>query len=61
MSARSPRPSNPANVVADIGAGAGVMALLACRVAAARVYAIEGGGMTGMVRRIAFPWPDRRE
>jgi hypothetical protein len=42
----------PGDVVVDLGAGTGVMALLACRAGAARVYAIEGGGMVEIVRRI---------
>ncbi len=43
----------PGDVVVDLGAGTGVMSLLACRAGASRVYAIEGGGMVEMVRRIA--------
>jgi protein arginine N-methyltransferase 1 len=43
----------PGDVVLDLGAGTGVMGLLACRAGAARVYAIEGGGMVEIVRRIA--------
>jgi len=43
----------PGDVVLDLGAGTGVMGLLACRAGASRVYAIEGGGMAEIVRRIA--------
>jgi hypothetical protein len=43
----------PGDVVLDLGAGTGVMGLLACRAGASRVYAIEGGGMVEIVRRIA--------
>jgi len=43
----------PGDVVVDLGAGTGVMGLLACRAGASRVYAIEGDGMIEMVRRIA--------
>ncbi|MGZ6211260.1 MAG: 50S ribosomal protein L11 methyltransferase, partial [Candidatus Binataceae bacterium] len=42
----------PGDVVVDLGTGTGVMSLLACRAGAARVYAIEGGDMVEIVRRI---------
>ena len=42
----------PGDVVVDLGTGTGVMSLLACRAGAARVYAIEGGEMIEIVRRI---------
>lgn len=43
----------PGDVVLDLGAGTGVMGLLACRAGAARVYAIESRGIVEIVRRIA--------
>jgi type I protein arginine methyltransferase len=42
----------PGDVVLDLGAGTGLMGLLACRAGAARVYAIESSGMVEVVRRI---------
>ena len=43
----------PGDVVVDLGAGTGVMGLLACRAGASRVYALEGDGIIEMARRIA--------
>lgn len=43
----------PGDVVVDIGTGTGVMALLACAAGAARVYAIEHGGIVELARKIA--------
>jgi protein arginine N-methyltransferase 1 len=43
----------PGDVVLDLGAGTGVMGLLACRAGAARVYSIEATGMVEIVRKIA--------
>ena len=40
------------DVVLDLGAGTGVMGLLACRAGAARVYSIEAGGMVEILRQI---------
>ena len=41
------------DVVVDLGAGTGVMGLLACRAGASRVYAIESTGIVELVGRIA--------
>lgn len=43
----------PGCVVLDIGTGAGIMALLACRFGARRVYAIEPSDVIGLAREIA--------
>jgi protein arginine N-methyltransferase 1 len=43
----------PGAVVADLGTGSGIMALLACRSGAARVYAVEPGDVIQVAREVA--------
>jgi protein arginine N-methyltransferase 1 len=43
----------PGSVVLDIGTGTGIFALLACRMGARRVYAIEPADAIGVAREIA--------
>jgi type I protein arginine methyltransferase len=47
------RTVKPGSVVVDIGAGMGIMAFIACRFGAARVYAIEPDDVIQIGRRIA--------
>lgn len=43
----------PGDVVLDLASGTGILGLLACAAGAARVYAIDGGGMAEPARSIA--------